>query len=178
MEYVSSSLIPARGVTSSMTYHRQGVVRGLLSLRRSKHPYITENGRAASSVDDANTTCGSSRHARSDSGHLAASVQDTFIHSQFLTEFEYLAGQTVFYNSNILHCGAYNSKQRRATLHGCMGDTRGGSTRARNVLQHGLLWMTEDRFRDQLSGRGRKMLQALIDMKKGVKGDVGYSQMN
>jgi hypothetical protein len=38
--------------------------------------------------------------------------------------------------------------------------------------------MTEDRFRDQLSGRGRRMLQALIDMKKGVKGDVGYSQMN
>jgi len=87
-------------------------------------------------------------------------------------------GQTVFYNSNILHCGAYNSKQHRATLHGCMGDTRGGSTRARNVLQHGLLWMTEDRFRDQLSGRGRRMLQALIDMKEGVKGDVGYSQMN
>jgi len=87
-------------------------------------------------------------------------------------------GQTVFYNSNILHCGAYNSKQRRATLHGCMGDTRGGSTRARNVLQHGLLWMTEDRFRDQLSERGKRMLRALIDMKEGVKGDVGYSQLN
>jgi hypothetical protein len=53
-----------------------------------------------------------------------------------------------------------------------MGDTRGGSTRARNVLQHGLLWMTEDRFRDQLSERGTRMLQALIDMKEGVKGMV------
>lgn len=52
-----------------------------------------------------------------------------------------------------------------------MGDTRGGSTRAKNVLQHGLLWMTEDRFRDRLNERGKKMLQALIDMKEGVKGD-------
>lgn len=87
-------------------------------------------------------------------------------------------GETAFYNSNILHCGAYNSKQRRATLHGCMGDTRGGSTRAKNVLQHGLLWMTEDRFRDRLNERGKRMLQALVDMKGGVKGDLGYSQVN
>ncbi|KAG2362997.1 hypothetical protein BDR07DRAFT_1357022 [Suillus spraguei] len=87
-------------------------------------------------------------------------------------------GETVFYNNNILHCGAYNSKQRRATLHGCMGDIRGGSTRAKNVLQHGLLWMTEDRFRDRLNERGKRMLQALVDMKKGVQGDLGYSQVN
>ena len=98
--------------------------------------------------------------------------------SRSLSPPDILAGETVFYNSNILHCGVYNSKQHRATLHGCMGDTRGGSTRARNVLQHGLLWMTEDRFRDQLSERGARMLQALIDMKEGVKGDVGYSQLN
>jgi len=101
-----------------------------------------------------------------------------FLISRSLSPPDIVAGETVFYNSNILHCGAYNSKQRRATLHGCMGDTRGGSTRARNVLQHGLLWMTEDRFRDQLSERGRRMLQALIGMKEGVKGDVGYSQLN
>lgn len=87
-------------------------------------------------------------------------------------------GETAFYNNNILHCGAYNSKKRRATLHGCMGDTRGGSTRAKNVLQHGLLWMTEDRFRNRLNERGKRMLQALIDMKEGVKGDLGYSQVN
>jgi len=59
-----------------------------------------------------------------------------------------------------------------------MGGTRGGSTRAGNVLQHGLLWMTEDRFRYQLSERGTRMLQALIGMKEGVKGDIGYSQLN
>jgi len=54
-----------------------------------------------------------------------------------------------------------------------MGDTRGGSTRARNALQHGLLWMTDDRCRDLLSESEMRMLQALIDMKEGVKGDVG-----
>jgi hypothetical protein len=59
-----------------------------------------------------------------------------------------------------------------------MGDTRGGSTRAKNVLQHGLLWMMEDRFRDRLNERGKRMLQALVDMKGGVKGDLGYSQVN
>ena len=65
-----------------------------------------------------------------------------------------------------------DSKQHRATLNGCMGDTRGGSTRARSVLQHGLPRMTEDRFCDQLSERGTGMLQPLIDMKEGVlKGD-------
>jgi len=33
--------------------------------------------------------------------------------------------------------------------------------------------MTDDRFRDLMSGRGMGMLQALIDMNEGVKGDVG-----
>ena len=45
--------------------------------------------------------------------------------------------------------------------------------RARNALQHGLLWMTDDRCRDLLSESEMRMLQALIDMKEGVKGDVG-----
>ncbi|KAF9476138.1 hypothetical protein BDN70DRAFT_995886 [Pholiota conissans] len=59
-------------------------------------------------------------------------------------------GETVFYNNNILHCGAYNSKQPRATLHGCMGDIKAGVTRARNILQHGLEWMKGDAFRQTL----------------------------
>ncbi|KAH7886680.1 hypothetical protein F5I97DRAFT_1028191 [Phlebopus sp. FC_14] len=87
-------------------------------------------------------------------------------------------GETVFYNNNILHCAAYDSKQRRATLHGCMGDIKGGSTRARNVLQHGLLWMKEDCFHDQLSEKGQAMLQSLIEMQNSVKGDVEYSLSN
>jgi len=87
-------------------------------------------------------------------------------------------GETVFYNSNILHCATYDSQQRRATLHGCMGDIRGGSTRARNVLQHGLLWMKEDRFRDTLDEKGKRMLDSLIEMQNSVKEDVGYSLAN
>lgn len=86
-----------------------------------------------------------------------------------------IAGETVFYNSNILHCATYDAKQRRATLHATMGDTRGGSARARNVLQHGLQWMKEAQFRDTLDEPGQRMLDALIEMQNSVQGDVGYS---
>ncbi|KAF8451949.1 hypothetical protein L210DRAFT_3383075 [Boletus edulis BED1] len=85
------------------------------------------------------------------------------------------SGETVFYNSNILHCATYDAKQRRATLHATMGDTRGGSTRARNVLQHGLEWMQEKRFRETLDEAGQRMLDALVEMRNGVQGEVGYS---
>lgn len=81
----------------------------------------------------------------------------------------------MFYNSNILHCATYDAKQRRATLHASMGDTRGGSTRARNVLQHGLEWMKEARFRETLDEPGQRMLDALIEMQNNVRGNVGYS---
>ncbi|KAF8132397.1 hypothetical protein EV363DRAFT_1328239 [Boletus edulis] len=84
-------------------------------------------------------------------------------------------GETVFYDSNILHCATYDAKQRRATLHATMGDTRGGLTRARNVLQHGLEWMQEKRFRETLDEAGQRMLDALIEMRNGVQGEVGYS---
>ncbi|KAG9312562.1 hypothetical protein JVU11DRAFT_6958 [Chiua virens] len=85
------------------------------------------------------------------------------------------AGETVFYNSNILHCATYDTSQRRATLHATMGDIRGGSTRARNVLQHGLQWMKEPQFRETLDEVGQRMLDALVQMQISVKGDVGYS---
>ncbi|KAF5347783.1 hypothetical protein D9756_010268 [Leucocoprinus leucothites] len=88
-------------------------------------------------------------------------------------------GETVFYNSNILHCAAYSSKAQRATLHACIGDIRGGSTRARNVLQHGLEWMKSDDFRASLPDdlRTRKMLDNLLNMQKS-NGPVGYSLQN
>lgn len=88
--------------------------------------------------------------------------------------FSYVAGEAVFYNSNILHCAAYNSKEPRATLHGTIGDTRGGSARARNVLQHGLAWMKEDRFKQTLNERGKEMLARLIAVQEDV-GEVSYS---
>jgi len=84
--------------------------------------------------------------------------------------------ETVFYNSNVLHCATYDAAQQRATLHATMGDTRGGATRARNVLQHGLTWMRDAAFRETLgTPEGRGMLDALIAMQDGVQGDVGYS---
>lgn len=58
-----------------------------------------------------------------------------------------------------------------------MGDIRGGSTRARNVLQHGLDWMKEDAFREGLNDRGKLMLSRLIDMQLRNK-QVGYSLTN
>lgn len=85
------------------------------------------------------------------------------------------AGQTVFYNNNILHCATYDPHAVRATLHASMGDTRGGTARARNVLQHGLRWMRGARFRETLpEGRARAMLDRLLDMEGSVT-DVGYS---
>ncbi|GLB42758.1 putative phytanoyl-CoA dioxygenase (PhyH) [Lyophyllum shimeji] len=83
-------------------------------------------------------------------------------------------GETVFYNSNILHCATYSSAQRRATLHANMGNVKGGATRARNVLQHGLTWMKGDTFREGLTEKGKAMLDRLIAMQEKA-GDVGYS---
>ncbi|EPS96329.1 hypothetical protein FOMPIDRAFT_1038193 [Fomitopsis schrenkii] len=87
-------------------------------------------------------------------------------------------GETVFYNNNILHCATYDPTQKRATLHACIGDTRGGATRARNILQHGLLWMKEPRFREALDERGQKMLGRLVKLQESVNGALGYSQLN
>lgn len=84
------------------------------------------------------------------------------------------AGETVFYNSNILHCATYDSKEPRATLHACIGDIRGGSSRARNVLQHGLDWMKDERFRAMLSEKSKPMLDRLIAMRNSNDA-VGYS---
>ncbi|KAF9004506.1 hypothetical protein BDZ89DRAFT_1095670 [Hymenopellis radicata] len=86
-------------------------------------------------------------------------------------------GETVFYNSNILHLGTYSAKHKRATLHASMGDARGGSVRARNVLQHGLNWMKEEPFRNTLTEKGKTMLDRLIKMQKNA-GEVGYSLEN
>ncbi|KAJ7467110.1 hypothetical protein FB451DRAFT_405897 [Mycena latifolia] len=83
-------------------------------------------------------------------------------------------GDSVFYNSNILHCASYDAQAPRATLHASMGNVRGGSVRARNVLQHGLSWMKELRFCDGLDPRGKVMLGRLLELYNAT-GDVGYS---
>lgn len=88
-----------------------------------------------------------------------------------------LAGETVFYNNNILHCATYDSSKPRATLHACMGDAKGGVTRARNILQHGLHWMKDEKFRSQLDERGKHMLELLLKMQEEA-GDTGHSLDN
>lgn len=87
-------------------------------------------------------------------------------------------GETVFYNNNILHCATYDHTQERITLHACMGEVRGGPSRARNILQHGLKWMKEERFKEILDERGRKMLERIVRLQESVNGDVGYSLAN
>ena len=78
-----------------------------------------------------------------------------------------------------LHCAAYSTREKRATLHARMGDARGGASRARNVLQHGLKWMLEKRFRDALDGGGgggQAMLGKLVAMRNDLPTvEVGYS---
>lgn len=56
------------------------------------------------------------------------------------------AGQTVFYNNNIMHRAIYYCADKRVTLHASFGSTEGGHHRAANIFQHGLDWMNEDRF--------------------------------
>ncbi|KAJ7092006.1 hypothetical protein B0H15DRAFT_184278 [Mycena belliarum] len=83
-------------------------------------------------------------------------------------------GDSVFYNSNILHCASYDAQARRATLHASMGNVKGGSIRARNILQHGLSWMKEPNFSEGLDSRGKAMLGRLLELYNAT-GDVGYS---
>ncbi|KAJ4490683.1 hypothetical protein J3R30DRAFT_3279125 [Lentinula aciculospora] len=85
-------------------------------------------------------------------------------------------GDTVFYNSNILHCAAYDHKVKRATLHACIGDARYGATRGRNILQHGLSWVNEERFKKQLTTKGKRMLDRLLELSKNSSVDgISYS---
>ena len=57
-----------------------------------------------------------------------------------------------------------------------MGDTRGGSARARNILQHDLEWMKEEAFRESLNLKGRQMLARLLRMQEELRGkEIGYS---
>ena len=88
----------------------------------------------------------------------------------------HVAGETVFYNNNILHCASYSPNRPRATLHACMGDTRGGSARACNILQHGLEWMKGETFQETLDVKGKQMLERLVRMQEEFHGkDIEYS---
>ncbi|KAG1447800.1 hypothetical protein G6F56_009145 [Rhizopus delemar] len=80
------------------------------------------------------------------------------------------AGQTVFYDNNILHRASYVSSQKRATLHASMGTIDGGHHRAACILQHGLEWMQTDEFKNSLTESLRVPYANLMQMaqKAGV----------
>ncbi|KIO33237.1 hypothetical protein M407DRAFT_234400 [Tulasnella calospora MUT 4182] len=89
-------------------------------------------------------------------------------------------GETVFYNNNILHCATYDNSIPRMTLHACMGDTRGGENRARNILQHDLRWIKTPHMArmlevlDQKDGGIRsQMVQRLIQLADATAGEDG-----
>jgi hypothetical protein len=56
------------------------------------------------------------------------------------------AGQTCFYNQDLLHRGVYDHTKKRATLHACLGKADGGHLRAWNVSRVGIEWMKDERF--------------------------------
>ena len=96
-------------------------------------------------------------------------------------------GDAVFYDSNILHRGAYTawdtkaggagSGQGRMTLHGSVGRSGCGDERARQVLQHGVgEWIGRAEFQVQ-GGNGveaEEMRRRLVEMGSGER--LGYSQ--
>lgn len=97
------------------------------------------------------------------------------------------AGQTAFYSQRILHRASYLPSRHRATLHGCYGEVSchdnvqaeqnvSASERARNVLQHGVEWMKDDSFGEQLPERLKPMWKNLLVMsEKNKPEDLGYS---
>lgn len=82
-------------------------------------------------------------------------------------------GQTVFYDNNILHRATYNKSNKRATMHACMGTIAGGDHRAKSLFQHGLGWMSSDKFKNSLPSTLNKAYQNTLDM----AASAGLTQM-
>lgn len=55
-----------------------------------------------------------------------------------------------------------------------MGCVAGGPARARNILQHGLRWMKEERFVEGLDPAGKAMVGRIVELQEKT-GEVGYS---
>nr|POE65263.1 hypothetical protein CFP56_34930 [Quercus suber] len=89
------------------------------------------------------------------------------------------AGDVLFYNNNILHCGVYDSKgTERMTLHGTMGLAKADPERARNILQHGIgTWVARSDFSalpdQQMRAVAVSMQRRLVEMGSGD--DLGYA---
>ncbi|CAK9786872.1 hypothetical protein CC85DRAFT_289294 [Cutaneotrichosporon oleaginosum] len=87
-------------------------------------------------------------------------------------------GQGVFYNNNIMHVGKYNLAVKRRTLHGCYGCPPPGDTsRARNLLQHGLGYATDPAFKSTLPQSLWPMVDRLNGLQASMEGkEQVYSQ--
>ncbi|QRV85508.1 phytanoyl-CoA dioxygenase [Ceratobasidium sp. AG-Ba] len=98
------------------------------------------------------------------------------------------AGDTVFYQNNILHTAVYHPEIKRATLHANFGDIRGGNRRARMILQHKVDWVRDESFvatfqnterneQDTVAERLQGMRDRLLAMADSVDAQhMGYSQ--
>ncbi|KAF3088825.1 hypothetical protein TWF594_005184 [Orbilia oligospora] len=69
--------------------------------------------------------------------------------------------QAVFYENDILHRAEYDTK-KRVTLHGSLGK-EGQVERARMVLQHGVEYLKENSFAEEMGDVGKRMWGNLID---------------
>jgi hypothetical protein len=121
---------------------------------------------------------GSHRRVRTETERFAAPYEAN-LPGQLLVELA--PGDTVFYDSNILHRGIYKGidsshELGRMTLHGSVGLAGYGTERARQVLQHAVGdWV--DRAQFTVDGpkaeRAEAMRQRLVAMGSGK--DLGYS---
>ncbi|KAH6605727.1 phytanoyl- dioxygenase [Trichoderma cornu-damae] len=119
---------------------------------------------------------GSHRRARTEAERNAAPFERE-LPGQLVVRLE--PGDVAFYDNNILHRGAYDSKRQRATLHGSVGHVGGSKARARNVLQHGvggwidgvdLSAMRDEAERERAEGMRERLVKLASE-----SGDVGYS---
>ncbi|KAI5856714.1 phytanoyl-CoA dioxygenase [Durotheca rogersii] len=118
---------------------------------------------------------GSHARARTDA-ERAAPPYDPRLPGQLPVRLD--AGDVVFYDNNILHCGRYDARRERLSLHGSVGHVAGGRLRARNVLQHGVGdWVDQCDFSsldEKLRVRAEGMRARLVKLGR-ESGDVGFS---
>ncbi|KAA8648259.1 hypothetical protein EYZ11_008024 [Aspergillus tanneri] len=124
---------------------------------------------------------GSHRRVRTETERNADPYEPNMPGQMFV---ELQPGDAVFYDSNILHRGAYKAKpeggeESRLTLHGSiglkgLGDEADKKVRATAVLQHGVgAWVNTEGAAFGLGDRPEKMRANLVAM--GTGEGVGYS---
>lgn len=77
-----------------------------------------------------------------------------------------------------VHVGKYNLAVKRRTLHGCYGcPPEGDTSRARNLLQHGLGYAADPKFKSTLPRNLWPMVDRLNGLQASMEGvEQVYSQ--